>query len=394
MRQATLCTTTAGDEAHRSSPRTISSPHRRDTAPANTFRAAQEDEAGRTFAVAEHGRQLRYRAHVGDDQKPTRRQHVVPRWYLERFADQNHVLGVHDRVAQRRYKASTAKVGVVNNFYDVDHPELDVDAVEKLLSMIEYDAAHAVRRLAQLGADALTSQERSAIATFMSAQQLRGLDTRAVGDQITDGLAKAGLIGMSDSDLRAAMEADLGRSPTDDELATHRALLDNIDGYSVRLPGSHVRFMLEHLEGLARVFMFGYRWYVAYAESRSIFTSDAPIGLWADGRPVGAMTAEEILVPLDPSHVLVLQSREFSDIDSDPEALRAGPTVDANADLIGRVLNTVGLRSERWILMHPRHRLYERGAIPPPPEPLGGVQDLIEMVRLMREGSPKPTVSP
>jgi len=95
--------------------------------------------------------------------------------------------------------------------------------------------------------------------------------------------------------------------------------------------------------------------------------------------------ADQIMFPLDPRHVLVMTLQDPAEVEADPSVLRSGPNVEADAELIERVLNTVGLRVQRWIFMHPDDAGYESFPIPPPIEPLGGLKEVVDMARALRE---------
>lgn len=146
------------------------------------------------------------------DQKPTRRQHVVPKWYLKLFSTNKNRIGVLDREQQRRYASSVNNVGVINNFYDVSGPDLEVDIVERMLSEIEAPAASAVRSLVGRDTSSLSTDERSDVAAFLAAQALRGEDQQSFIGQILDGVFKATMVGKTAPALRADLEAALGRS--------------------------------------------------------------------------------------------------------------------------------------------------------------------------------------
>lgn len=314
--------------------------------------------------------------------KPTRRQHIVPRWYLKMFATSKGRIGVHDREQQKRYKVDVKNVAVINHFYDVDHPDLEVDAVEKLLSEIEAPASSAVRKLRSSGARALTDDERESVAVFLAAQFMRGENQQSFGEQLLDGFFKATMIGTSDAALREQFEAALGRTLTDDEFATHLDFARDPDAYKVTQPGLVNVGLLEHLEGFTRVINHGWLWQVVRFDQPILLTSDVPVALWSnDGGPVGLFVADAVYFPLDPRHVLVLTPRT----DSDSTPTPAADTVDGDAELLGRVLNAVGGGSHRWIFLHPDHPMFDRLPIPPRRSAIQGPAELIEKVRMMRE---------
>ena len=246
--------------------------------------------------------------------KPTKRQHIVPRWYLKMFATNKGRIGVHDRVQQTRYKVDVKNVAVINHFYDVAHPDFEVDVVEKLLSEIEAPAAAAVRKLRSSGAQALSADERQSTAMFLAAQFMRGENQQSFGDQVLDGLFKATLVGMSDAALRQNFEAVVGRALSDDEFVAQRDFALDPDAYTVTQPGLVNQGLLQHLEGFTRVINHGWVWQVARFDNPILLTSDVPVALWSrNGGPVGLFVADAVYFPLDPRHVLVLTPRQEHD---------------------------------------------------------------------------------
>lgn len=319
------------------------------------------------------------------NQKPTKRQHIVPRWYLKLFATNKGRIGVFDLVEQRRYFGHVENVAVINNFYDVQHPEVEVDVIEKMLASIEGAAAAPVRKLRSSSATSLTEAEREAIAMFMAAQFLRGENVQSFGDQMLDALTKATWIGMSDATLREQIEKGLGRVLTDEEFVAQRDFMQNPDAYTVRQPGAVNQGIVAHVEGFTRVLKYGWVWQVARFDLPILVTSDVPIGTWsADDRPVGLFTASEIYFPLDPSHVLVLAARGSVDEKTQPTMLAEG-TIEGDVVLLQRVLNAVGGSAHHWVFLHPDHASFETLPMPARPGPIQGPGDLIDLVRRVRD---------
>lgn len=131
-----------------------------------------------------------------------RRHHLLPRWYLKRFATAKEKLGVIDLGAQKRYIASVRNAGAEVGFYDVEGDGVPRDAVEQILGRFEAPASGATIKLTTGGPTNLSPKERTDVALFISAQFLRGADRRDFADAITDAIAKAHFVGASELALR------------------------------------------------------------------------------------------------------------------------------------------------------------------------------------------------
>src|SRR4051794_36128639 len=103
-----------------------------------------------------------------------RRHHLVPRWYLKRFATAKDRIGVLDSGAQKRYVATVRTAGAEVGFYDVTADGLPRDAVEQLLGRVEAPASGATKKLTTSGPTSLSPTERSDVALFVATQLLRG----------------------------------------------------------------------------------------------------------------------------------------------------------------------------------------------------------------------------
>ena len=118
-----------------------------------------------------------------------RRHHLLPNWYLKRFATNKKRLGVLDRGEQRRYVSSTSKAGVEIGFYDMDVEGVPRDIVERMLGRIEAPASGATKKLAAQGPAALSIKERREVALFILTQFLRGANHRDRANAMPDAIA-------------------------------------------------------------------------------------------------------------------------------------------------------------------------------------------------------------
>lgn len=80
--------------------------------------------------------------------KPTRRQHFVPQWYLKEFSADGKKLHTLDKASGRTFHTSTSKLAVEKDFYTLPSDPPDEEPIaEKLLTIAEAEAAKVVRRV-------------------------------------------------------------------------------------------------------------------------------------------------------------------------------------------------------------------------------------------------------
>jgi hypothetical protein len=89
-------------------------------------------------------------------------------------------------------------------------------------------------------------------------------------------------------------------------------------------------------------------------------------------------TADEVRVPLDAQHVLILRSKHA------PGEARAEGLYLGAGDVYGAVVESVLGWAHRWVFMHPENPLFETLGIPTMREPAGNAKDIIEMAQKMR----------
>lgn len=218
-----------------------------------------------------------------DNKQPPvkRRHHVVPDFYLRRFADDD---GMITRVplGGGEVKAiSTRDATVRRDFYRVDHPELRPDALEDALAEIEDETAPAFVRVVDRGAWPPSSEDRELLATFIALQYLRSQATRSAGEEITRSIGKLEVGIASTDQLREVLELADDTSDEDVE-KTRRAMLETANTFTVDRH-SHLQFILESLGGTTRLVLGRRPWLLFRWERRSIATSDTPVVLESRG---------------------------------------------------------------------------------------------------------------
>lgn len=123
-----------------------------------------------------------------------KKQHFVPRFYLENFTDSNGKISAFDIQQAKSFTTTVDKIAHKRFFYDFE--PLDEFAgqqlIEKTLSQFEGDSANMFRSIkSQLENGALskhTPQERTELAEYILIQQIRTVESRIVGEQMAEKL--------------------------------------------------------------------------------------------------------------------------------------------------------------------------------------------------------------
>jgi hypothetical protein len=153
--------------------------------------------------------------------KLKRRHHTVPRFHLERFANERRQLIRVPLAGPRSHPASIGDASVEKDFYLIEREDgTRTDALEDLLSEAEGRAATAVRAVVDEGAWPIPDEHRHGIALWAASQALRTTANRQSGDEIADMLFKLTVGMKGKSGVARALAETLGRDPSDAEVET------------------------------------------------------------------------------------------------------------------------------------------------------------------------------
>lgn len=237
-------------------------------------------------------------------QQRARRHHLVPQFYLQRFANDD------GRVALCRLGdppairvTSVRKAMFQNEFYTVQEPDgTHSDHVESFLANLEGEAATGFRALLDEGEWPLSVENRWRIAMWVALQSLRGAAPRQAMNELATGMLQMEIAAGGKDGLRRVLE-EQGDLESLADLDGVWELMSDFDDYTLQVnPNEHVRLMLEMLPGIARV-MLARKWMVVTFERKALMTCDEPVSMppaVVDGGlvGVGSMNAPHILVPL------------------------------------------------------------------------------------------------
>ncbi|WP_166442065.1 DUF4238 domain-containing protein [Nakamurella flava] len=238
-----------------------------------------------------------------------RRHHVVPNFYLRRFADEKRMITRVPLGGGEVRTIPTKDATVQTDFYRLEHPELRPDALEDALAGIEADIAPALTRVVDQGAWPPSDEDRFWLATFVALQYLRSQSTRSGIEEITRSIGKLELGVMSTDQVREML--GLSDDASDAQVEELRAnALVTADTFAVDRH-AHLRYLLDGLEGTTNLVMGRGPWALILWERKVLGTSDSPVICVSDETTgfysnAGFGMARELIVPVGRRACLVL----------------------------------------------------------------------------------------
>lgn len=233
-----------------------------------------------------------------------RRHHVLPRFYLERFADEAGLLTQVWLPGDRSHTVGVGDASVITDFYNITTNDGEVDDFwESQFSGVEGAAAKGFREVVDRRAWPPSADTRVAIAEWVALQYLRSSSMRAfLGDQRALVIKlQTGTGGIER--LRDQMQDALARSVGDDELEAEWEDLTKTGGTTIRPPAEdHISMLVNLINPTARLLHAG-GWVMVRFDRKRLITSDSPVSLRANpGTPefygVGLATAGSYMVAL------------------------------------------------------------------------------------------------
>lgn len=278
-----------------------------------------------------------------------RKHHYVPHWYLRQFGTKQEVAAYDKRAGVLsivRPKDAAFEVGL----YDLDHPDLPRWIFEKVLSNVENHSAVAVRKAIGFGLGPLNDSEREDIAAFVATQQLRVPSHRAAVAQHLSNLLSRIRAGLTPEEIRELT----GRDLTPEEVDLIRGpLLSDAEPPGVMPYGVSIA-----LSRFAKELLDDYRWSLLTVEPGHLITSDTPVKAMTEPSANGNPSVF-VDVPLDPEHVLVLQTGTGGEV----TASREGPDGwfrDPNGEPALKTFQNLNfMKADRWVFGHPENPIWQ-----------------------------------
>lgn len=249
--------------------------------------------------------------------KPPRRQHVVPEFYLRRFADTDGQVVMTDKRDARRIRTSVDAVMVIKDFYTVDTTSGKSYAVEIWLSQLEGRAAESLRKIDGGEFPLKSREDHDVLAVYIAFQLARGNEFHDLLETAAQAMTEAMTIALTSHPeaMRLAMEGAFGTQPSDAEVHEQRkALREALEQKRITttVPRSTaVGEMIAIAPEIAKV-IAQRSWILLRSKDARFITSDVPVGMiggtFPDGRrmPVGVMTATEISFPIDSFNCILM----------------------------------------------------------------------------------------
>lgn len=317
--------------------------------------------------------------------------HVVPVHYLSGFSDDDGRI-VQIRLADQRPKTIGCRDAAVrSSFYNIELAGEPSNWFEDTLGDVESAAAEPLRRLAS-GHTPFSLGDREAVAIWCAVQYLRGPDMRQAQSDMMDMMFKADVLGQGPRGVREALEHELGRVPTDEEVAEGWELMSDVDSYRLEARAEHqLQAMADTWEPCARSFL-ARPWSVLRFRRRRLGTSDSPVVMvpYLDqplGPVAGFANARHVMLPLTRDALLVMGELEMKDdMRRTPIPVRQGTTK------WERVANNLVAGMARSALFHhPDDDALNNMDLPQPRDrEMDGADELFKVVVAMREELERP----
>lgn len=205
-----------------------------------------------------------------------KRQHTVPRFYLDGFANNNKIRTV-PLDGRRPFTTSINNASVKNNYYTI--PNMDDEyTLERNLGELENHASHAIKELKN-GTWPLSPKHRAALAVFISLGALRGETFR---DQIRmlDSHYDAYLKNGDGAKKLQQLYVDSGRTPPTDADAAAAISEINSDANPLAEVDSrrHAFFLASFIQNFS-ILVLSRPWTLYAITEGSLITGDNPLGI-------------------------------------------------------------------------------------------------------------------
>lgn len=239
-----------------------------------------------------------------------RRHHIVSKFYLRYFANDNEQVTTIMLPGDRTFPQSIGDASVQTDYYTViDQAGQQSDAAEQALSLVEKSAATAWREVAA-GVWPLRDEHRESVAAWLALQLLRGTSVRNSMSEMASHALLLELILGGRTRLREALSA-AGEAIDDDTVNREWVELFR-DPVRAEVRANH---HLQHLADLLpRVThsLLNRSWFLTVFERKALATSDHPVHLVPNeeltraGMGTGIENATVIHVPLTRRHSLAM----------------------------------------------------------------------------------------
>jgi len=302
-----------------------------------------------------------------------KRQHFLPRFYLENFST-NGLVAVYDRANDEVRLQQPVNTGVIGHFYTMEDAEgRKRFELEQLLSEYEGKAKPVINKLAARAS--VDADERTDLAIFIALATMRTPDVvdslKALNADMVTRVMKGMFDDVADVATRLRDDPDFAGKSEEDLLAEAKLMVELAQNDGVKVTTEHrwaVGLAIQMALEVAPVFA-GRDWVVTHRDNdkKSFVTTDAPVLLTTVApRPnsfygVGFGNADALVFfPLKESCTLAMfgNSGDLRHIEADAERVRQlniGMAAKCQRFVIGRdealvrsLAQAAGLASTRW----------------------------------------------
>ncbi|WP_395541825.1 DUF4238 domain-containing protein [Neotabrizicola sp. sgz301269] len=246
----------------------------------------------------------------------TKKQHVVPRFYLNKFCDPDGNVWTYSSGNEPRGDKPEATAVEANFYSPIGGAGERLDEVEEFLGKIESNAAPLWDKLSE--GKVFKGEEREHIALFLAAQYLRSPSVVGAGAELMAHVAHhtAQFIA-SDKEVHEQSvdqyEQATGNAISPEEREKMRVFLSDPNNFSISVLRSAGLPMLGGIGRLANIFL-NMKWVVGRSRDQHLITSDSPVTRVSDPAthsPVygdGAFANKTVRVsfPLTPTRIVEL----------------------------------------------------------------------------------------
>jgi hypothetical protein len=239
-----------------------------------------------------------------------RRHHVVSKFYLRYFADDNERVTTVMLPGDRTFPQSIGEASVQTGYYTViDQQGQESDVAEQALSVVEAHAATAWREVVA-GVWPLPDDHRGSVAAWVALQLLRGSSMR---DSMSEIASLALLLQVIVGGRRRLREALIAAGePVDDDTVNREWVELFRDPFRAEARAEHHMQQLADMLPRVTQSLLDRTWLLTVYKRKALATSDHPVyvvpneELTRTGRGTGIANATVIHVPLTRRHSLAM----------------------------------------------------------------------------------------
>lgn len=209
----------------------------------------------------------------------TKRQHYVPRFYLERFTDGDGSVWNYEKGTGESLALSPEDTAVETNFYSPRTEQGYFDGIEKWLSDVESEACSLFSDV--ISGKPLAAEARAKFATYLAAQYARSPTFfRAHAEMKAKLLQGTTLFICSDWDrfnsIMDRVDAEQGKSRSEAERKEAFSMMRDTEKYEVHVSRELSFRAIEAADKLAPIF-YKMSWLTVVSQEAHIITSDNPV---------------------------------------------------------------------------------------------------------------------